>query len=113
MNSQGTRKAEKSVGYALITVGIILIILPAIVALWFLLTGSAPQLIQVPGSDQGDLFRSAAVFSNVCAIFFIFVVVIWAGSIVSARGVAMVKDVKLRLVRKSLKEAEETASKLE
>jgi hypothetical protein len=54
-----------------------------------------------------------AIFSNVCLIFFIFIIMVWAGSILSSRGVTMIKDVKLKLVRKGLQEAAEAAEKIE
>lgn len=107
-----TGKSEKKVGYTLLVVGLILIILPALLALYlFLASSQIPQLVPVPtGGD--DFAKAFATFSNVCLIFFVFIVVVWAGSIVSSRGVTMIKDVKLKLVSKSFKEATQTAKKV-
>jgi len=45
--------------------------------------------------------------------FFIFIIIVWAGSIISSRGVTMIKDVKLKLVRKSPSEVAEAVKKEE
>jgi hypothetical protein len=52
-------------------------------------------------------------FSNVCLIFFIFIVMVWAGSIISSRGLTLIKEVKLKLVGKSVREAAEAAEAAE
>jgi len=107
-------KAEKIVGYTLLIIGLVLIILPAILALSIFLNGThVPQLVPIPSQDENGFAAATATFSNVCLIFFIFIIAVWAGSIISSRGVAMEKNVKLKLVRKSLKEAAEAAEKIE
>jgi len=99
-------KIEKIAGYLLLAVGLIFIILPACLALWIFLNGAqVPQLVPVPATQEAEFTKAMATFSNVCLIFFIFIVMVWAGSIVSTRGVTLVKDVKLKLVKKSLDEA--------
>jgi hypothetical protein len=40
-------------------------------------------------------------------------VVVWTGSLPSNRGVTMVKDVRLKLAKKSLREVAETLRKVE
>jgi len=37
---------------------------------------------------------------------------VWAGSIISSSGLTLIKDVKLKLVGKSLREAAEVAEKV-
>lgn len=107
-------RAEKIVGYVLLTVGLILIITPAILALAIFLSGAhVPQLVPVPAGNESGLTTAIATFSNVCLIFFIFILSIWAGSIISSRGVTMEKDVKLKLVRKSLREVVEAVEKVD
>lgn len=106
------KKAEKIVGYVLLALGLVLIVIPAILAIITLASQSKiPQFIQTP-ADAGDFVEAMAVFSNACIFFFIFIVIVWAGSIITSRGVSMIKDVKLKLVSKSLKEAVETAEKV-
>jgi cytochrome b561 len=114
MDHQKSRIIEKNVGYTLLAIGLILIILPALLALSIFFTGATvPQMVPKPTSEQGELARAAADFSNVCLIFFIFIILIWAGSTVSSRGVTMVKDVRLKLARKSLREVADTIKKVE
>ena len=107
-------KAEKISGYTLLAVGFILIIISVILAVLMLLGAiQIPQLVQATSGETSDYVKSLAIFSNVCLIFFIFIIMVWAGSILSSRGVTMIKDVKLKLVRKGLQEAAETAEKIE
>jgi hypothetical protein len=107
-------KAEKIFGYALLAIGLILIIISVTLAMLMLLSVvKVPELVPIPTGETSDYAQSMAIFSNVCLIFFIFIIMVWAGSILSTRGVTMVKDVKLKLVRKSLQEATEAAEKME
>jgi len=110
---QTQRNRERTVGYTLLVMGLVLILVPALLAFVIFLTGTQiPQLVPYPAGENDPTVRSVVQFSNVCLIFFIFIIAIWAGSIVSSRGVAMIKDLKLKMVRKSLQEADETASKI-
>jgi hypothetical protein len=107
-------KAEKISGYILLAIGLIFIILPAMLALVMFLAGwQVPQLVPTQSGETDSFVRAVATFSNVCLIAFIFVVLIWTGSILSSRGVTLIKNVKLKLVRKSLREAAEVAERLE
>jgi hypothetical protein len=114
MKPEKAQKIEKSTGYTLLVLGLVLIIIPAVTAFYIFLTGArVPQFVPVP-SDQGSEFAgSFATFSNVCMLFFIFIIIVWAGSVVSSRGVTMIKDVRLKLVRKSLSEVAEAVKKEE
>jgi hypothetical protein len=106
-------KAEKIAGYTALVIGLILIIVPALLAFWMFLSGAQiPQLVPVPTGETNEIIKSIVVFSNVCLGFFIFIIMVWAGSIISSRGVTLIKDVKLKLVGKSLREAAETAEKV-
>jgi len=107
------KKAEKITGYILLVIGLILIIIPALLALWMFLSGAQiPQLVPVPTGETNELIKSMVIFSNVCLLFFIFIIIVWAGSIISSRGLTLIKDVKLKLVGKSLQEAAEVAEKV-
>jgi len=106
------KKAEKIVGYVLLALGLILIIIPAVLAIiTFLNQSQIPQFIQIP-TGASDFVKAMALFTNACVFFFIFIVIVWAGSIITSRGVAMIKETKLKLVSKSLKETVETAEKV-
>ena len=113
MNPEKAQRIEKTVGYTLLIIGLILIILPAALALSIFLNGAhVPLLIPTPTSEDG-FAQAVTDFSNVCLIFFIFIITVWAGSIVSSRGVTMVKDVRLKLAKRSLKEVAETLEKVQ
>jgi hypothetical protein len=104
---------EKITGYVLLAIGLILIIVAASLVISIFLNGiRIPQLVQI-STATSDFVQAVATFSNVCLMFFIFTIIVWAGSIISSRGVTMIKDVRLKLVRKSLEEATETISKEE
>jgi hypothetical protein len=106
-------KAEKISGYAVLVVGLILIIVPALLAFWVFLSGAQiPQLVPFPTGETSDSVKSIVVFSNACMVLFIFAIVVWAGSIISSRGLTLIKDVKLKLVGRSLREATEVAEKV-
>lgn len=106
-------KAEKITGYILLVIGVILIIVPALLAFWMFLSGAQiPQLVPVPTGETSEYIKSMVIFSNVCLVFFIFIIMVWAGSIISSRGLTLIKDVKLKLVGKSLREAAEVAEKV-
>jgi len=103
-------KIEKTTGYALLIVGLILIIVPALIAFAvFLISAQIPQFVPISPTEPDANVRATAVFSNVCLLLFIFIIVVWAGSIITSRGVALIKDVKLKLVKKSLRQMAELA----
>jgi TRAP-type C4-dicarboxylate transport system permease small subunit len=107
-------KIEKVSGYTLLVIGLVFIIIPVLLLLWMFLSGTLfPQLIPVPTGDSEGFAKALASFSNVCLIFFIFLVIVWSGSIITSRGVTLIKDVKMHLMRKSLKEVAEFADKVE
>lgn len=114
MKSEKALKIEKSVGYALLGLGLALIIVAVILALLVLLGAlHVPELIPAIADEQDAFAKAFAAFSNACLIFFTLVIVVWAGSIVTSRGVTMVKDVRLKFARKSLKEVAEAVEKVE
>ncbi len=114
MNAEKAKKIEKATGYTLLVIGLLLIIIPAVLAFSIFLSSSQiPQLVPAPEGQEGDLTSAFATFSNVCLIFFMFLIMEWAGSIITSRGVTMIKDVKLKLVRKNLDEAAKTVEETE
>jgi len=98
-------KTEKIVGYVLLVVGLVFVILPALLALSMFLGGTV-----VPQSVGADLTGG---LSNVFLMFFLLIVIAWAGSITSSRGVALIKEIRLRVVRESLGEEVEVVKKAE
>lgn len=97
------KKAEKITGYVLLVFGLILVITPAILAiLTFTGQSKIPQFVQVP-TEASDFVAAVAVFSNACVFFFLLIIIVWAGSIITSRGVAIIKDVKMKFVNLDLK----------
>lgn len=93
-------KTEKIVGYVLLAIGLIFIFLVTWLALSiFLGQTKVPQLVQTDST------------SNILLIFFIFIVIAWAGSIISSRGVTLIKEVKLKVARESVGEEVEVVKK--
>jgi len=100
-------KPEKIVGYVLLVIGLIFIILAAILAYLVFSSGTqTPEFVQVPTEGEDGFAKAFAAFSNVCLIFFIFIVIVWAGSIISSRGITLIKEIKLKIVEESLGEVE-------
>lgn len=111
-STKKVERREKITGYTLLGVGLALIIVPALVAFAIFLTSTQiPQLVPISQSESDGFVKAIVAFSNVCLIFFVFVAIIWAGSIVTSRGVTLIKDVKLKLVRKSLRQLADLAEK--
>jgi len=77
----------------------------------FLSGAQIPQLVSVPTGETNESTKSIVIFSNVCLVFFI-IIMVWAGSIIFSRGLTLIKDVKLKLVGKNLQEATEVAEKV-
>jgi uncharacterized membrane protein len=97
------KKAEKITGYVLLVLGLVLVMTPAILAiLTFTGQSQIPQFIKVP-TEASDFVEAIAVFSNACIFFFILLIIVWAGSIITSRGVTIIKDVKIKLVKLNLK----------
>lgn len=96
-------KPDRVIGYTLLVIGIILIILPVGLALSLLLGGMrVPQLVQTPTGVTDAFVTASVAFSNACLIFFALLIMMWGGSIVSSRGIAMIKEVTFKLTRESL-----------
>jgi len=103
---------EKIVGYVVLVIGLILIILAAILAyLLFASGGQIPQFVPVQTESEDEFAKALTNLSNVCLLFFIFIVIIWAGSIISSRGITLIKEIKLKIVEGSLGEEVEIVKK--
>lgn len=105
-------KPEKIIGYVLLVIGLIFIILSVWLAYSIFSSGTQiPQLVPTP-TGEDEFSKAFATFSNVCLIFFILLIIMGAGSIISSRGLTLIKEVRLKVTKKSLEEkAEESKSK--
>jgi len=94
-------KPENIVGYVVLVIGLIFIILAAILACLLFSSGTQiPEFVQIP--TEGEFTKAVATVSNICLVFFIFIVIIWTGSIISSRGITLIKEIKLKIVEGSL-----------
>jgi hypothetical protein len=109
-------KPEKLTGYILLAIGFILILVPIILSILIVL-GSMPipQYVQKPsvsGTDpNAELARvmaDAFPLLNVIPTFLLFVVIVYAGSVLMGKGVGLVKEINWKIVKAPQKEAEET-----
>ena len=105
-------KPERVIGYVVLVIGLIFIILAAILAYLLFASGAQmPQFVPVPTEGEDEFAKAFTNFSNVCLVFFIFIVIIWAGSIISNRGMTLIKETKLKIVEESLGEEVEIVKK--
>lgn len=99
---------EKIVGYVLLALGLGIVCFSAWLA-FSIFSGAAkvPQLIY---SSMGvsDPFSSLV---NVFLLFSLLAIIMLAGSIISSRGVTLIKEVKLRVVRDLVGEQVEVLKK--
>jgi hypothetical protein len=92
-------KSEKIVGYVLLAVGLVFVVFPTWLAYSILLGGRGlPELVPSSGTDP----TSAII--NVLSMFFILIIAVWAGSIISSRGVTLIREVRLKVIREDVGE---------
>ena len=92
-------KSEKIVGYVLLAVGLVFVVFPMWLAYSMLLGGNGlPELVPTSSTD------STSALVNVLSVFSILIIVIWAGSIISSRGVTLIREVKLKVIREDVGE---------
>ena len=96
-------RSEKVVGYVLLAVGLVFVVFPTWLAYSILLGQRIlPQLVPASGTDTMSMAISSMI--NVLSVFFILIIVVWAGSIISSRGVTLVREVRLKVARDSVGE---------
>ena len=105
-------KPERVICYVVLVIGLIFIILAAILAYLLFASGAQiPQFVPVPTEGEDEFAKAFTNFSNVCLVFFIVIVIIWAGSIISNRGMTLITETKLKIVEESLGEEVEIVRK--
>jgi len=105
-------KPEQIIGYVVLVIGLIFIILAAILAYLLFASGTQiPQFVPVPTEGEDEFAKALTNIGNVFLLFFIFIVIIWAGSIISSRGITLIKEIKLKIVEGSLGEEVEIVKK--
>lgn len=108
MRSLKAETVEKIVGYALLIVGLIIMLF----SIWFafqMLNGKAelPQLIPTPTGEEN--FAVAFVpIANAFLIFFLFIVIEYGASVITSRGISLIKDAGLKTRKEIVKKEEKT-----
>ncbi len=106
------QRPEVRVGYVLLIIGAILIIIPVLAALLILLS-LIPLPIYVPtptviGTDPNSqiarVLADGFPLFNIIPTFLLMIVMIYAGSILMAKGVGLVKEINWKIVQTSGRE---------
>lgn len=109
------QKPEKLVGYALLIIGIVIIFIPVLISILILLGNmEIPQFVQKPSVNPSDpnaeiarMMAEAFPLLNVIPTFLLFVVLVYAGSVLMGKGVGLIKEINWKIVRTPTKGAEE------
>jgi hypothetical protein len=92
-------KSEKIIGYVLLAVGLVFVVFPTWLGYSILLGGNGlPELVPSSSTD----FTSG--IANVLSVALILIIVLWAGSIISSRGVTLIREVRLKVIREDVGE---------
>jgi len=108
------QKPEKSVGYILLIIGLIVILIPILISILILLGNmEMPQYIPKPsvsGTDEiAKVMADAFPLLNIIPTFLLFVVMIYAGSVLTGKGVGLIKEIQWKIEKAAKEEIEETA----
>jgi hypothetical protein len=110
------QKPEKLTGYILLTVGFILILVPIVLSILIVL-GSMPIPMYVqkptvsgtdPSAELARVMADAFPLLNVIPTFLLFVVIVYAGSVLMGKGVGLIKEINWKVVRTPRAGTEET-----
>jgi hypothetical protein len=89
-------KTAEKVGLVLLTIGLFLVMLAAWLAYSiFIGFNKVPELIPGLASD------SNLALSNSFLFFFVLAIITWTGSIITSRGVTLIKEVNLKVLKNS------------
>jgi hypothetical protein len=129
-------KPEKIVGYVLLAVGLVVVIIPVCFGVSVLLWGNSaiPKIVETPvislndaeipvdnqtvvlpisEADVNEVIERTFPAVNLCLSFLVAVVLISAGSVLMGKGVGLIKEVKLRVVREQAGEEVEAEGEKE
>ncbi|MGD9130595.1 MAG: hypothetical protein PVH73_03360 [Candidatus Bathyarchaeota archaeon] len=136
MTSKIIEKPEKIVGYVLLAVGLVVVIIPVCFGVSVLLWGRSaiPKILETPVLSLSDteipvdnqtvvlpiseaninaVIERTFPAVNLCLFFVVAVVLISAGSVLMGKGVSLIKEAKLRVVREQTGEETEAEEKKE
>lgn len=134
MTSKIIEKPEKLIGYMLLAVGLVVVIIPVYFGFSVLFSGSSaiPKILEIPvlsfngaeipvgnqsvllpinDADINELIERTFPAVNLALFFMVAVILISAGSVLMGKGVGLIKEVKLRVVREQVGEEVEVERK--
>lgn len=117
-------ESHKIVGYVLLAIGLIVVIIPPCFGISILFRGASaiPKILETPVLSDNTTTSNSTIIStsslndiigatfpavNVVLLFVLSLVLIYAGGVIMGKGVNLIKEIKLRTVRETAKEASE------
>jgi len=125
MKSKIAEKPEKIVGYVLLVVGLVVVIIPTYFGISIVFTGASaiPKILETPvlsnattpignativlpisTADINEIIEKSFPAVNLGLFIGLSVILISAGSVIMGKGVGLIKEIKLRAVRETVKE---------
>lgn len=125
MKSKIVEKPEKIVGYALLAIGLVVVITPVYFGISIIFTGASaiPKILETPvlsnattpmnnatillpisTADINEMIEKTFPSVNLGLFLALSVILISAGSVIMGKGVSLLKEIKLRAVREAAKE---------
>jgi len=125
MKSKILEKPEKIVGYVLLIIGLIVVIIPVYFGISVIFTGASaiPKILETPvlsdattptnnatillpisTADINEMIEKTFPAINLGLFLALSVILISAGSVIMGKGVSLIKEIKLRVVRETVKE---------
>jgi hypothetical protein len=109
-------KPEKLVGYALLAIGLVVIFISIIIAILMLLGNMAlieyiPKPVITGSGSEAEVARAIAdlvPLFNIIPSFLLLVVLIYAGSVLTGKGIGLIKEINWKVIKATEKEVEET-----
>ena len=117
-------ESHKIVGYALLAIGLIVVLIPAYFGISILLRGASaiPKILETPVLSDNITASNSTIIStsslnsiigatfpavNVVLLLVLSLLLIYAGGVIMGKGVSLVKEIKLKAVREAVKEVSE------
>jgi len=114
-------EVHKIVGYALLVIGLIVVIIPPVFGISILFGGASaiPKILNTPvlsdttttsnntvisTSDLNQIITAIFPAVNVVLLLVLSLVLIYAGGVIMGKGVSLIKEIKLKAVRETVKE---------
>jgi len=125
MKSKIVEKPEKIVGYVLLVVGLVVVIIPTYFGISIVFTGASaiPKILETPvlsnattpmgnativlpisTTDINEIIEKSFPAVNLGLFISLSIILISAGSVIMGKGVGLIKEIKLRAVRETVKE---------